>query len=134
MLGRRFPDVTIALEAPDPAPRVLVAGGRLSLERMVLNVMQNACEGDGDRYPTMVHVAIEQPGPGWWHIAIEDDGPGFDAAALDGGVSRGRTTKPDGSCLGLPLTEGIAEASGGRLELGNRPGGGARVVLALRGA
>jgi signal transduction histidine kinase len=45
-----------------------------------------------------------------------------------------RSTKPDGLGIGLYHARSIVLAHGGALEAGNRPGGGARVVITLPGA
>jgi len=44
-------------------------------------------------------------------------------------ASRSRDT--GGAGLGLAIVRGLAEASGGRLALDNRPGGGLRAELSL---
>ncbi len=66
-------------------------------------------------------------------LVIEDDGPGVPAplrdAAFDRGVTDGR-----GDGLGLDVARRAARAQGGDLVLAERPGGGSRFVLTLRGA
>ena len=41
------------------------------------------------------------------------------------------TTKGDGSGLGLPICQGIAEAHGGRIEVESRPGDGTTFSVKL---
>jgi signal transduction histidine kinase len=61
-------------------------------------------------------------------LVVEDDGPGFP----DGAAAVGRGTSYGGSTgLGLDIVRRTAEASGGRVELGTGPAGGARVTVVL---
>jgi two-component system NtrC family sensor kinase len=64
-------------------------------------------------------------------LAVADDGPGVQAEI------RGRifepffTTRARGTGLGLAVARQIVEAHGGRIEVGDREGGGARFTLTL---
>lgn len=125
----RFPNVAIERHGGDDAV-VLLAGGRSSLERIVSNLVVNACEGNGTAVPTKVDVEIAGQ-EGRVTMTVRDDGPGFAdevlAAPLD---ARGPTTKSQGSGLGLFFVNAIMTASGGALERKNREGErGAMVVV-----
>jgi signal transduction histidine kinase len=61
---------------------------------------------------------------------VEDDGPGLADPAL---VERGRSGAGS-TGLGLDVARRTAEAAGGRLVVGARPGGGARIVLEIPAA
>jgi signal transduction histidine kinase len=54
-------------------------------------------------------------------LTIEDNGPGL--MNPSNVFTPFYTTKPNGSGVGLVLSRQIAEAHGGRIEIGNRPGG-----------
>jgi signal transduction histidine kinase len=60
-------------------------------------------------------------------VEVADRGPGLPSGALRRGESGAGSTG-----LGLDIARRTAEASGGRLLVEDRPGGGARVVLLLR--
>lgn len=64
-------------------------------------------------------------------MRVSDDGPGLSPAVLapDGRVAPGRTTKASGHGLGLQLCQDIAQSLAGSLDLHNRPGRGAELVL-----
>ena len=59
-------------------------------------------------------------------VEVADRGPGLPPGALQRGRSGAGSTG-----LGLDIARRTAEASGGRLQVEDRPGGGARVVLLL---
>ncbi|GAB3849729.1 hypothetical protein GCM10029963_34740 [Micromonospora andamanensis] len=59
-------------------------------------------------------------------LTVADEGPGITADSVRRGASRAGSTG-----LGLDIARRAAQASGGRLELGEREGGGAEVTLWL---
>ncbi len=126
------------LDGGDVARRALersgIAAGALSVEavnagfagdptlmaRALANLIDNARKHGGgvDR----VRVRAQ---PGFVMFDVEDRGPGFPAAGTESKAER-----PVGSLgLGLVLVRRIADAHKGRLEIANRPEGGARVTL-----
>jgi signal transduction histidine kinase len=64
-------------------------------------------------------------------VWVEDDGPGIDPARIDGIFEPLATWKPDGTGMGLAISDSIIRAHGGRMLVENRPGGGARVGFTL---
>jgi signal transduction histidine kinase len=115
-----------------------VRGDAAALRRAVQCVIHNAITFS-PRGET-VAVAVAQAGPRA-HIVVTDDGPGFSADALEHATERfwrdehvrdrGEHRDAAGSGLGLSIVDAIVRASGGSLQLGNRPGGGAIVTIAL---
>ena len=128
----RFPEVVIRVRASG-SPTARVAGGESSLARAALNLLVNACEGNGSQGASTIHVRIRCEGPDLLRVEVEDDGPGFDALVLEA-PGGGYTTKPDGGGLGLTYIEAMMRASGGAWICENRKEGGARVVLELSSA
>lgn len=124
--------VPCQLQEADEGLRVLVAGGQPTLQRILLNLLLNACEGDdrGGASQVWLRTKLDER-VACVRIEIEDDGPGFAEAALQGRVGSG---KAGGTGVGLGVARGLIEASGGLLRLGNREGGGARVVVTLERA
>lgn len=128
-VSRRFPAVRVMLEAaPDLSARVI--GGAYGLERVVLNLLVNACEGDGTKAAANVAVRAARHGD---RVLLEvvDDGPGFSSELLAAAPAARVSTKEDGSGLGLLLTSGLVEASGGRVSRHNLDERGARVAVEL---
>lgn len=64
-------------------------------------------------------------------ICVRDRGKGLPAGARERLFEPFFTTKTNGSGVGLALTRRFVEAAGGRVELDDRPGGGAEAVLTL---
>jgi two-component system sensor histidine kinase KdpD len=118
--------VTLAHDAP------LVRGDASQLQRVVVNLVENALKFSPGEQP--VEVSVERAGK-MVEVAIADHGPGIPEADRD------RIFEPfyrsadqpgvTGSGLGLAIALGLAEANGCRLSVGPTPGGGSRFVLAL---
>jgi signal transduction histidine kinase len=67
-------------------------------------------------------------------ITISDNGPGIPPEVMDRIFSPFFTTKPQGSGLGLAIVRKIVDAHDGRIDVGERPGGGTvfRVTIPVR--
>src|SRR5690606_9380135 len=96
-----------------------VAGGRAGLARVLTNLLTNARKGNGWRGASRVVVRAERVGK-TITLVVEDDGPGLGEGAGPG--------------VGLASVHGIARASGGSVEPGASPLGGARFVVRLPAA
>lgn len=130
-LGRRFPAVMLALQI-DERIEAEVAGGAAILRRLLLNLVSNACEGDGERGAVHVNIAVRGDRMrGVVQIDIVDDGPGFPDEVLHAEQGETYTTKADGSGFGLTIALTLAQASGGTLTRANGAAGGAVVSLTL---
>ncbi|HEX8434199.1 HAMP domain-containing sensor histidine kinase [Archangium sp.] len=130
-LGWRFPDVRIQVKVEGSAC-ALVRGGVTTMRRVVENLVLNACEGNGERGAAKVDItARTEPYSGRLELLIADDGPGFPAEKLEAPIEGLSTTKPNGTGLGLYTSECLIRASGGTLERGNRPAGGAQLRILL---
>jgi signal transduction histidine kinase len=130
-LHRRFPAVTLVVHG-EASVAAQVAGGEATLRRVLLNVVINACEGDGERGAAHVDVEVRNDGDGGRvTIDVIDDGPGFSAEILATELGEARSTKVGGSGVGLGVALALARASDGTLTRGNRSGGGAVISLSL---
>ena len=109
------------------SPRRRPAADADLLHQALLNLVKNAVEAGAQH----VRVSTAADRETAW-LEVEDDGPGFPPEALARAGEPFFTTKVAGSGLGIAVVRQIAQAHGGRLELGARPGArGARVRLHL---
>jgi signal transduction histidine kinase len=103
------------------------------LRRAVICLLHNALKFASDG--GAVTAAVRRDGRDV-RLAVIDDGPGFSPAALTHAAERFWRDEhvrsgEAGSGLGLAIVKAIVERAGGSLILGNRPGGGAEVVVRL---
>ena len=116
--------------AQAPAALPFVADPTL-IARALANLIDNARKHGGG----LDGIAV-RAGDGTVVFEVSDRGPGFapgdEARVFDRFYRGGAEAEHHGSLgLGLALVQRIAVAHGGSAEAGNRPGGGARVVLEL---
>ena len=102
-----------------------VAAGA-SLRQAIWNLLDNAAEAS----PGGIRLDAQREGDELI-VAVIDDGPGFANDQLKAIGKPYQSRKGAGHGLGLFLTANVARRLGGRLEAGNRPGGGAEVRLVL---
>ncbi|MFZ5479865.1 MAG: sensor histidine kinase [Myxococcota bacterium] len=115
----------------DARPGAVVLGDATRLEQVVINLVANALQADGD--PVEVSVAVDSGDRAV--ITVSDSGPGVPAHLRERIFDAFFTTKPpgQGTGLGLSISARIVQEHGGRIEIGDSPTGGAafRIVLPL---
>lgn len=123
--------ITVALELAPNLP--LIAGDRIHLQQVLLNLILNAMEAI-DQHPNgnrRVVVRTSCPGDRAVEISVLDSGPGIEPGNLPHLFEAFFTTKPSGMGMGLAICRQIIEAHSGRIHAENCPDGGAvfRVTL-----
>ncbi len=104
-----------------------------ALERILFNLVDNACKYAAEAEERHVRLSVATAGPGRIGIAVDDGGPGLDEASLRSVFEpfvRGaaRPNQP-GIGLGLALARRWARELGGDLEARVGPGGHFRLFL-----
>lgn len=101
---------------------------RHRLHQVLLNLVMNGLQAAGPGGVVQLNWAQKDGGV---EIAVIDNGPGIPEASLHKIFNPFFTTKSTGTGLGLAIVHRIIEAHGGTIRAGNRPEGGARIVIWL---
>lgn len=129
-LEARARELDIRIQA---APNCIVEGDRFLLLRALTNLLRNALEFSPQK--GRIDIALGESGR-YYEVSFQDEGPGIPAYAemrvFERFYSLPRpSTNKRSTGLGLSFVQEIAELHHGRVELGNRPEGGAVALLRL---
>ncbi|KQW77719.1 histidine kinase [Devosia sp. Root413D1] len=127
------PAILIRTEVPENLPAVRTDISQL--EAAILNLVVNARDAmpDGGTVRiTALHKASDRPG-NYVVFSVADEGEGMDADTLAKATEPFFTTKGigKGTGLGLSMVHGLAQQSGGYLELQSEPGSGTTASIWL---
>jgi signal transduction histidine kinase len=119
------------------APAATVPVDADALRQVLLNLLDNA-----SKYApgTEVRLGAEAGGDGWMRIRVDDGGPGIPAEERElvwqpfRRLDRDARSAAGGSGIGLSIVRTLVEGHGGRVTVGDAPGGGARFTVELPGA
>jgi len=117
--------VILRLELAQDIPPV--AGDRIQLQQVILNLLRNACDAMSSVEDRPREMVIRTQGDGEDHVrlSVQDAGVGLDAQAGDRLFEAFYTTKGDGMGMGLSVSRSIIEAHRGRLWATPNVGAGA---------
>ncbi|MHA7775497.1 sensor histidine kinase [Roseibium sp. M-1] len=122
----------VRLELDLPDGDIIVKGGRIRLEQVVINLLSNAVDAvSGSAWPEVrLALAREETEA---VLSVSDNGPGIDAEALPQIFDPFFTTKEVGAGLGLGLSIAykIVHDFSGTLKAANLEGGGAVFTMRL---
>ena len=116
-----------------PVPDLVLAGDASMLRGALLNLVDNAIKSTGTEDILAVRADLSADGR-YLALSIDDSGPGIppgERAAVLTRFARPGARDEGGTGLGLAIVKAVAEAHGGRLEVGDSPFGGARVSIVL---
>jgi two-component system sensor histidine kinase KdpD len=112
----------------------LVKADFVLMQQALVDLLANAATHTPAGTPIEITARLEG---GELLLEVADRGPGVPEEQLERLFElfqRAPNAKPGGTGLGLAIVKGFAEAQGGRVQAGNRPGGGAvfKVFLPMR--
>jgi two-component system sensor histidine kinase KdpD len=120
----------VQVDVPETLPEVDV--DPTLLERVVANLVDNACKWSPDGAPVRLSAAASE---GFVTLQVVDQGPGIPRsereAVFEPFQRRGDTAAVEGTGLGLAVARGFTRVMGGTLEIDDTPGGGATLRLGL---
>ncbi|HFE52050.1 MAG TPA: hypothetical protein ENK07_01330, partial [Bacteroidetes bacterium] len=105
------------------------------LKHVFVNLLQNAVDAVKDRSDGVVRVSsgvyTDESGLRQVWVAVADNGPGIPEDVRRKIFQPFFTTKPTGVGMGLPISDGIVRAHGGRMTVRSAPGRGTEVRIYL---
>ncbi|MDP1028575.1 ATP-binding protein, partial [Sphingomonas sp. KR1UV-12] len=106
----------VVLSLPDIPFDLLVVAGRVRLEQVVVNLLQNAIEALAGRADAAVTLTLDLH-PDTVVLTVADNGPGIDPAIASRLFTPFATSRPKGLGLGLIIAQDIMGDLGGSLRL-----------------
>jgi len=98
------------------------------IEQVLINLVKNAKEPGSE--PDRIRLIVRQDS-NEIQFEVTDRGNGLGSEQLSQAMLPFYTTKMSGTGIGLPLCNEINTGHGGRLRIGNREGGGVRVLFSI---
>jgi PAS domain S-box-containing protein len=120
--------ITIRAESEADMPHVLA--DRVQLQQVLMNLMLNAIEAMKDTGGDLT-IRSRMNQEGHLSVSISDTGVGLPAEGADLIFDPFRTTKPQGTGMGLTITRSIVESYGGRVWATANQGAGATFQFTL---
>jgi protein-histidine pros-kinase len=127
----------LAFELAQPEQPVLMETDRRALRQIILNLAGNAIKFTEQGHVRLGLATIAANGSSAVEISVEDSGVGIPAKDLDklfGAFSRintARANAPEGTGLGLHLSQKLATLLGGRIAVQSESGRGSCFTLRL---
>jgi two-component system C4-dicarboxylate transport sensor histidine kinase DctB len=121
----------VTLNWTPPAEAVHVRGGKVRLQQVIMNLVNNATDAmAGQRRKRAITITVK-PVKDRIHLKVRDTGPGL--AKPDQVFDPFYTTKTvgEGLGLGLSISYGIVQSFGGEISGENHAGGGATFTVRL---
>ena len=126
----RAENVAVEIDAPDR--NLIVIGGSVRLQQVLINLISNALDAMRDTDDKKLIITATEMGQ-TVEISVRDNGPGIPDENLDKLFDPFFSTKEvgEGMGLGLSITFGIVRQFGGEMSAANHPDGGAEFTVQL---
>ena len=124
------PKFEIHCELP---PELMLRGSSGQMQQVIMNLVQNGCDAVTEVPLPRIDVCAQAGVGEVVLLTVADNGAGIPREHMARLFDPFFTTKPvgQGTGLGLSISYGIVERHGGRLEVSNRPEGGAVFTMVL---
>ena len=126
-------NVSLAFEAP--ATRMRVAGDRIQLQQVILNLVLNAFDAVSEKEDlreVSISMSVDQSADkDEVRVAVRDSGNGIDPVAIPHIFEPFFTTKPKGMGMGLAIARSIIKAHGGQISARRNPDRGSTFEIVL---
>lgn len=114
------------------APSIPIVADEGQLRQVLMNIVLNAMDAIDNKGTVNVDIqSAVLDGEVFYTITVTDSGKGIKEESLEKIFDPFYTTKEDGTGLGLPISYSIIHRHKGSINIGNRPEGGAQVVIRL---
>lgn len=118
---------TLTFDMPDEA--IYIKADPIEMEQVIFNLVRNALDAVAAQDAGQVVVRLKQAGPDVT-LDVSDNGPGVDPSIRDRLFIPFTTNRPDGTGLGLALSQRLVERAGGEIFLADEgPGATFRILL-----
>ncbi len=132
MVGPRAAQTGVTLHWVRPDTPVIVRGGEVRLQQVVLNLVSNGMDAMEDSEPKNIFISVAQTG-GRTTLSVRDTGPGIaePEKIFDPFYSTKAVGAAEGMGLGLSISYGLVQSFGGAIRGRNHPDGGAVFTVEL---
>jgi len=124
-----FRNVSLSFE--NPAERIRVAGDRIQLQQVILNLVLNAFDAVSEKEDlreVSISMSVNKDEVG---VAVCDSGKGIDPIMISQIFEPFFTTKPMGMGMGLSIARAIVKAHGGQISARRNPDRGSTFEIVL---
>ena len=102
------------------------------MHQVFRNLVENALHHSPEHGTVSIRGRhLRDQGHDWWTFTVEDEGAGFEPESITRAFEPFFTRRKGGTGLGLSIVKRVVEEHGGTVELRNRSGAGARVIVKL---
>lgn len=135
LTGPRMTSDAVTLEYDRPAAPVVVRGGEVRLQQVIMNLLTNAMDAMADQPNRLVQLSVDADADST-RVTLRDTGPGLDdpEKIFDPFYTTKEVGQSEGMGLGLSISYGLVQSFGGNITGRNHPQGGAVFQIRLPNA